>query len=152
MELKPIYFRYPGWNATTTELWETQVKLYKNINLYNVRLIQVCTFVNFVLVAPFVKVFGPIGAAVVGDNVTLNCSIEEGSTAAIQWSKDNLTRSKNERLFRLTKVKAEDEGWYICKAENKAGSSSDRIFLTVDGKCLIQFINLITIHPLLDIF
>ena len=87
-----------------------------------------------------------------GDNVSLNCSIEEGSTSKIHWSKDNLTRSENERVLHLTKVKAEDEGWYTCKAENKADSSSDGIFLTVDGKCLTHFINLITNHRLLDIF
>lgn len=98
--------------------------------------------------------FGPIGAVLKGDNVSLNCSIEEGSTPEIQihWSKDNLTLSENERMLHLTKVKAEDEGWYTCKAENKADSSSDGIFLTVDGKCLTQFINLITNHRLLDIF
>ena len=27
IELKPLNFRYPDWHATTTELWETQVKL-----------------------------------------------------------------------------------------------------------------------------
>ena len=97
--------------------------------------------------------FGPkIGAVQKGDNVSLNCSIEEGSTPEIHWSKDNLTRSENERVLQLTKVKAEDKGWYTCKAENKAGSSSDVIFLTIDGKCLTQFVNLITTHPLLDIF
>ena len=95
--------------------------------------------------APVVKVFGPIGAVLKGDNVSLNCSIEEGSTLDIHWSKDNLTRSEKERVLHLTKVKAEDEGLYTCKAENKAGSSSDGIFLTVDGKCLTQFINLITL-------
>ena len=77
-----------------------------------------------------------------GDNVSLNCSIEEGSTPEIHWSKDNLTRSENERVLHLTKVKAEDEGWYTCKAENKAGSHSEGIVLIVDGKS----------HPLLDIF
>ena len=124
----------------------------KNIILYNARLIQIYTFVIFFLVAPVVKVFGPIGAVLKGDNVSLNCSIEEGSTLEIHWSKDNLTRSENERVLHLTKVKAEDKGRYICKAENKAGSSSDGIFLTVDGKCLNHFINLITTHPLLYIF
>ena len=97
--------------------------------------------------------FGPkIGAVQKGDNVSLNCSIEEGSTPEIHWSKDNLTRSENERVLHLTKVKAEDKGWYTCKAENKAGSSSDVFFLTIDGKCLTQFVNLITTHLLLDIF
>ena len=96
--------------------------------------------------------FGPIVAVQKGDNVSLNCSIEEGSTPEIHWSKDNLTRAENERVLHLTKVKAEDEGLYTCKAENKAGSSSDDIFLTVDGKCLTQFVNLITTHPLLVIF
>ena len=97
--------------------------------------------------------FGPkIGAVQKGDNVSLNCSVEEGSTPEIHWSKDNLTRSENERVLHLTKVKAEDVGWYTCKAENEAGSSSDRIFLTVDGKCLTQFVDLITTHLLLDIF
>ena len=97
--------------------------------------------------------FGPkIGAVQKGDNVSLNCSIEEGSTPEIHWSKDNLTRSENERVLQLTKVKAEDKGWYTCKAENKAGSSSDVFFLTIDGKCLTQFVNLITTHLLLDIF
>ena len=96
--------------------------------------------------------FGPIGPVLKGDNVSLNCSIEEGSTLKIQWSKDNLTRSENERVLHLTKVKADDEGLYTCKATNEAGSYSDRIFLTVDGKCLTQFTNLITTHPLLDIF
>ena len=124
----------------------------KNIILYNARLIQVYTFVIFFLVAPVVKVFGPIGAVLKGDNVSLNCSIEEGSTLEIHWSKDNLTRSENERVLHLTNVKAEDEGLYTCKAENKAGSSSDGIFLTVDSKCLTHFINLITTHPLLYIF
>ena len=47
IELKPLNLGYPGWHATTTELWETQVKLYKNVILYNVRLIQVYTFLNF---------------------------------------------------------------------------------------------------------
>ena len=69
-----------------------------------------------------------------GDNVSLNCSIEEGSTPEIHWSKDNLTQSENERVLHLTKVTAEDEGLYTCKAENKAGSYSGGIFLTVDGK------------------
>ena len=87
-----------------------------------------------------------------GDNVSLNCSIEKGSTPEIHWYKDNLTRSGNERVLHLTKVKAEDKRWYNCKATNEAGSYSDRIFLTVDGKCLTHFINLITTHPLLDIF
>lgn len=96
--------------------------------------------------------FGPIGAVQKGDNVSLNCSIEEGSTPEMHWSKDNLTRSENERVLYLTKVKAEDKGRYTCKAENKAGSDSDVIFLTVDGKYLTQFVNLITTHPLLDIF
>ena len=96
--------------------------------------------------------FGPTGAVQKGDNVSLNCLIEEGSTPKIYWSKDNLTRSENERVLHLTKVKAEDKGWYTCKAENKAGSYSDDIFLTVDGKYLTQFVNLITTHPLLDIF
>ena len=96
--------------------------------------------------------FGPNGAVLKGDNVSLNCSIEEGSTSEIHWSKDNFTRSENERVLHLTKVKAEDEGWYTCKAENKAGSYSEGIFLAVDGKCRTQFINLITIHPLIDIF
>ena len=27
IELKPLNLRYPGWHATTSELWETQVKL-----------------------------------------------------------------------------------------------------------------------------
>ena len=96
--------------------------------------------------------FGPIGAVQKGDSVSLNCSIEEGSTPEIHWSKDNLTRSENERVLHLTKVKAEDKGRYTCKAENKAGSHSDVIFLTVDGKYLTQFVNLITTHTLLDIF
>ena len=96
--------------------------------------------------------FGPKNGTVQkGDNVRLNCSIEKGSTPEIHWSKDNLTRSENERVFQLTKVKAEDKGCYTCKAENKAGSDSDDFFLTVDGKCLTQFVNLITTHPLLDI-
>ena len=97
--------------------------------------------------------FGPKNGTVqTGDNVSLNCSIKNGSTPKIHWSKDNLTRSENERVLHLTKVKAEDVGWYTCKAENKAGSYSDAIFLTVDGKCLTQFVNLITTRPLLDIF
>ena len=96
--------------------------------------------------------FGPIGAVLKGDNVSLNCSIEEGSTPEIHWSKDNLTRSENERVLHLTKVKAEDKGRYTCKAENKAGSSSHDFILNVDGKCLNQFVNLITTHPLLVIF
>ena len=87
-----------------------------------------------------------------GDNVSLNCSVEEGSTPEIHWSKDNLTRSEKEKVLHLTNVKAEDKGSYVCKAENKAGSYSDGIFLTVDGKCLTQFVNLITTYPLLDIF
>ena len=78
---------------------------------------------------------GPIDGVLKGDNVSLNCSIEEGSTPEIHWSKDNLTRSENERVLHLTKVKAEDEGLYTCKAENEAGSYSDDIFLTVYGKC-----------------
>lgn len=53
---------------------------------------------------------GPIGAVLKGDNVSLNCSIEEGSTPEIHWSKDNLTRSEKGRMLHLTKVKAEDEG------------------------------------------
>ena len=96
--------------------------------------------------------FGPIGAVLKGDNVSLNCLIEEGSTPEIHWSKDNLPRSQNERVLHLTKVKAEDKGWYTCKATNEAGSYSDRIFLAVDGKCLTQFVNLITTRPLLVIF
>ena len=96
--------------------------------------------------------FGPIGAVLKGDNVSLNCSIEEGSTPKMQWSKDNLPRSENERVLHLTKVKADDKGLYTCKATNEAGSYSDRIFLTVYGKCLTQFINLVTTHPSLDIF
>ena len=87
-----------------------------------------------------------------GDNVSLNCSIEDGSTPKLHWCKDNLTRSENERVLHLTKVKNEDEGLYICKAENEAGSYSAKFHLIVDGKCLTQFVNLITTHPLLDIF
>ena len=87
-----------------------------------------------------------------GDNVSLKCSIEEGSTPEINWFKDNSTRSEKERVLHLTKVKAEDSGLYTCKAENEAGSFSGDIYLTVDGKCLTQFLNLITTHPLLDIF
>ena len=93
---------------------------------------------------------GPIGAVLKGDNVSLNCSIEEGSTPEIHWSKDNLTRSEKGRMLHLTKVKAEDEGLYTCKAENYAGSSSGEIFLTVYGKCITYVINLITTHPLSD--
>ena len=96
--------------------------------------------------------FGPPVAVLKGDNVSLNCSVEEGSTPEIHWSKDNLTRSENERVLHLTKVKAEDKGWYTCEAVNEAGSSFDGIFLTVYGKCLTQFINLITTHPLFYIF
>ena len=80
--------------------------------------------------------FGPIAAVLKGDNVSLNCSIEEGSTPKIHWSKDRSLRSENERVLHLTKVKADDEGSYTCKATNEAGSYSDDIFLTVDGKCL----------------
>ena len=87
-----------------------------------------------------------------GDDVSLTCSIEEGSTPEIHWSKNNLTRPENERVLQLTKVKAEDEGLYTCEADNEAGSSSDDIFLTVDGKCLTHVINLITTNRLLYIF
>ena len=93
---------------------------------------------------------GPIDDVLKGDNVSLNCSIIEGSTPEIHWSKDNLTRSEKGRMLHLTKVKAEDEGWYTCKAENYAGSSSDRILLTVYGKCITYVTNLMTTHPLSD--
>uniref|UniRef100_A0A182F986 receptor protein-tyrosine kinase n=1 Tax=Anopheles albimanus TaxID=7167 RepID=A0A182F986_ANOAL len=81
---------------------------------------------------------------VVGDNVTMECTVLSDLTAHIQWIKYygicsvdcvDIKKTKrdpdNPEVLTLTNVTHADEGWYTCVAANSLGASYDSAYLRV---------------------
>ena len=70
-----------------------------------------------------------------GDNVSLICTIKEGSPEpTILWLKNETSLNNGDRTLFLRQVIYEDTGKYTCKAENKGGVDEASIYVTVDSK------------------
>ena len=88
----------------------------------------------FIVPPAYIEVSGPKHPVREGDNISLKCVINQGSSPKIHWSKDGFPINGKKTVLHLIEVTAEDEGRYTCKAENKGGSSNDSIIVTVDSK------------------
>ena len=88
----------------------------------------------FIVPPADIQVLGPIDPVLEGDNVSLNCIINQGSSPKIHWSKDGFPIDGKKTVLHVIEVTDKDEGWYTCKVENEGGSSNDSINVTVDSK------------------
>lgn len=67
------------------------------------------------------------------------CELIEGSSAQIVWSKrdDELLNNVNIHgpVLKISKLTPENQGFYICSAENQLGNDQIEIFIEVESKC-----------------
>ncbi|RVE76540.1 hypothetical protein OJAV_G00010790 [Oryzias javanicus] len=67
-----------------------------------------------------------------GSSVTLTCSSDANPAANYTWFKENKDSPKSkEQMFAISNITAEDEGLYICVAQNKLGQQNSTVQVSV---------------------
>ena len=65
--------------------------------------------------------------------VNLTCIVDAGfPEPQIRWKKDGTLRGQSNAIC-LTRVTTKDQGWYTCVVVNSGRSSSDSIYVKVQG-------------------
>lgn len=98
-------------------------------------LVEHSVFVIFFLflALPKIHVIIPNNTIREGDSVNLNCIVDAGfPEPQIRWTKDGTLRGQSNAIC-LTRVTTKDQGWYTCEAVNSGRSSSDSIYVKVQG-------------------
>ena len=85
------------------------------------------------LALPKIHVIIPNNTIREGDSVNLTCIVDAGfPESQIRWTKDGTLRGKGNAIC-LTRVTTKDQGRYTWEAVNSGGSSSDSIYVKVQG-------------------
>lgn len=68
-----------------------------------------------------------------GEDVALPCEAKGDPTPEVEWSKDDelLQSSKTQQSFLIRNAQLKDQGNYVCKAINQAGSVSYSLLVNV---------------------
>ena len=89
-------------------------------------------------VIPRASIFPPYETVDVGDNVEFRCSVTGYPQPKVTWSRGKgkiipNTVVTNEQTLKLENIQSDDEGDYICTAENRGGKVIQRGLLYVRG-------------------
>ena len=102
------------------------------------RCIEPVIFFFPIQVPPKVRLSGPHGPVVEGDNVTLTCYVTNGvpRPEPIRWLRAKISLDEKNTTMVLSSIKKDQEGTYTCETSNEAGSAKDSIKVIVDSKTL----------------
>ncbi|CAO1393829.1 unnamed protein product [Diamesa tonsa] len=88
--------------------------------------------------APQVEVNPNHNILIQGTDFEIFCKLTEGSSAQFMWSKRNGELANNVyvhgQFLKISKVTPENDGFYICLAENNAGKDQIEMFIEVEKR------------------
>ena len=98
-------------------------------------------FLFFKLAFPVVDVYPRNQTVLEGRPTTMNCTAKGVPRPTLSWTFDNgelppdaaISKSSYQSILHLSKTSKGVEGWYTCKAKNKAGLASSNSSLRVLG-------------------
>ena len=89
--------------------------------------------------APQVQIVQNHNVLIQGTDFEIFCELTEGSSAQIIWSKRDGELANNVyvhgQVLKISQVSPENDGFYICIAENNVGKDQIEMFIEVESKC-----------------
>ena len=102
-------------------------------------------FFDIIIVLPVVEVTATRTRVLIGDNVTLTCTVTTGdpSYATYTWTFMSVSLQEMTNVLTLTISDVNDFGNYTCEATNVAGSGSGTISIEQGGIIMLTNVNII---------